>query len=152
LSPRPFDQRNGWKLYQHPAFRRAFDQLTADVDKLSQMLPYATFVTHPKVKILARVRKLILDDIPADPSSEAFQQGNTLGLQRRHWRRAKFNQRFRLFFRFHSKKKIIVYAWMNDENALRSAGSRKDVYAVFERRLRTGDPPDDWDRLLEDCE
>ena len=66
----------------------------------------------------------------------------------RHWRRAKFLGRFRLFFRFSSAHKTIVYAWVKDETTLRKAGARTDPYAVFMRRLREGNPPDRWDELL----
>jgi toxin YhaV len=131
LRPKPFDERNGWKLYQHPAFRSQFDALVDDVATLQATLAEEDFEHHPKVRLLARIRKLILEDIPTDPTSKAYEQGNTLGTDRRHWRRAKFNQRFRLFFRFRSAGKLIVYAWMNDENTLRARGARKDVYAVF---------------------
>ena len=147
----PFDERNGWKLYQHPAFRSQFDTLVTEVETLRARLAPDEFVQHPKVRILARIRKLILDDIPMDPAAKAYEQGNTLGTERRHWRRAKFNQRFRLFFRFQSKGKLIVYAWMNDESTLRARGSRKDAYFVFEQRLKLGDPPDDWDELFADA-
>jgi toxin YhaV len=148
----PFDERNGWRLFQHPAFRRQFDALTGEVERLWTALPRQEFEQHAKVRLLARIRKLILEDIPSDPAAKAYEQGNTLGTARRHWRRAKFNQRFRLFFRFQSKARVIVYAWMNDEGTLRARGSRSDVYAVFGHRLESGDPPDDWDDLLSACE
>ena len=45
----------------------------------------------------------------------------------------------------------IVYAWVNDENTLRKAGSRTDPYAVFARRLDEGNPPDSWEDLLADA-
>lgn len=152
MNPQPFDERNGWRLFQHPAFRRQFDTLVEEVEKLSATLSRVDFEQHSTVRILARIRKLILDDIPSDPGAKTYEQGNTLGTERRHWRRAKFNQRFRLFFRFQSKGKLIVYAWMNDEKTLRARGSKRDVYAVFDQRLRSGDPPDDWDQLLAACE
>ena len=44
--------------------------------------------------------------------------------------------------------KAIIYAWVNDEATLRKAGSRTDPYVIFNRRLRDGDPPDDWDDLF----
>lgn len=151
MSPPPFDTRNGWKLYRHPAFRKQFDALVAEVEHLFQTLQSKEYEKHPKVRLLARVRKIILDDVPNDPTSKSYEQGNTLGPERRHWRRVKFNQRFRVFFRFHSKARVIVYAWMNDENTLRTRGARNDVYATFEHRLKSGDPPDGWDELLAAC-
>jgi toxin YhaV len=44
---------------------------------------------------------------------------------------------------------VIVYAWVNDENTLRKAGSRTDPYAVFVGRLRAGNPPDNWEDLIQ---
>ena len=64
-----------------------------------------------------------------------------MGAAFRHWRRAKIGRRFRLFFRFDSKNRIIVFAWANDENTLRSSGSRSDPYTVFQRMLEWGHPP-----------
>lgn len=62
--------------------------------------------------------------------------------------RAKIGRRFRLFFRYDSRSKVIIYAWVNDENTLRSAGSKSDPYAVFEKMPGRGNPPDDWDALI----
>jgi hypothetical protein len=45
------------------------------------------------------------------------------GADYRHWFRVKFSGRFRLFFRYSSQHKVIVYAWVNDENTLRKSGS-----------------------------
>jgi toxin YhaV len=144
-------ERYGWKLFMHPAFRRQYDALIADVESLKVSLSPESFAAHGRVKLLARVNKLVLDDIPADPQAKMYELGNTLGPNRRHWRRAKFFQRFRLFFRFQSTANIIVYAWMNDERTLRARGARTDVYEAFKRRLLSGDPPDGWDQLLDDC-
>ncbi|MFN2462222.1 MAG: type II toxin-antitoxin system YhaV family toxin, partial [Candidatus Velthaea sp.] len=88
--------------YQHPAFRLQFDALTADVRKIRRTHNDDRYNVHPKVRLLARIRKLILDDIPRDPAASSYEIGNTMGQDYRHWRRAKFNQRFRLFFRFRS--------------------------------------------------
>lgn len=41
---------------------------------------------------------------------------------------AKIGRRFRLFFRYDSRAKIIVFAWVNDEQTLRSAGSKSDPF------------------------
>jgi toxin YhaV len=48
-----------------------------------------------------------------------------MGPELRHWRRAKFGRRVRLFFRDDSRTKVIVYARVKDENTLRVAGSKK---------------------------
>lgn len=63
---------------------------------------------------------------PRNPNSVEYQLGNTLGPAHRHWRRAKFLGRFRLFYRFSTAHRAIVYAWVNDETTLRKANSRTD--------------------------
>jgi toxin YhaV len=146
----PFDERNGWRLYQHPAFRTSFDKLVAEVTELKQAAP-ERYTSHPKTKLLKRLLDVILIEVPRDPSASEYSLGNTLGLAHRHWRRAKFLGRFRLFFRYSSAQKTIIYAWVNDDTTLRKAGARTDPYAVFTQRLKTGYPPDDWDDLIKDC-
>lgn len=146
----PFAERHGWKLYRAGAFAATFDALEADVTRLAAERP-EDYASHPKSKLLARIRDLIFEEIPRDPNAHVYGLGNTLGDAHRHWRRAKFLQRFRLFFRFDSASRIIIYAWVNDETTLRKAGSRTDPYAVFTRRLDDGNPPDRWEDLLADA-
>lgn len=101
------------------------------------------------MKIAASLWRLILTEVPQDPSRPTYRQGNTLGSELRHWMRARFgNGRFRLFYRYHSNARLIVFAWVNDSETLRTYGSRTDVYAVFRRMLESGNPPDDWDDLV----
>lgn len=143
----PFGERNGWHLYAHPAFGDPLNKLTGTVEQLKREHP-ERYSNHPKTKLLKRILEIILDEVPRDPNATEFQLGNTLGLQHRHWRRAKFLGRFRLFFRFSTAHKSIVYAWVNDESTLRKAGAQSDPYVIFGRRLRDGNPPDGWDELL----
>ena len=147
MPPPSLVERNGWKLYGHPAFMERLETLIREVDGLRTKQPKA-YASHPRPKLLKRVLDLILIEIPRDPNAAEFQLGNTIGPAHRHWRRAKFLGRFRLFYRFSSTHKAIVYAWVNDETTLRKAGAHSDPYAVFIRRLQEGDPPDDWDALL----
>jgi toxin YhaV len=44
-------------------------------------------------------------------------------------------RRFGLFFRYDSKAKVIVYAWVHDASTLRSSGGKFDPYAVFQKML-----------------
>ena len=111
-----------------------------------------TYRSHPKTKLLKKIHDLILVEIPRDPNAAEFQLGNTLGRAHRHWRRAKFLGRFRLFLRFSTAHKAIVYAWVNDETTLRKAGSKTDPYVLFTKRLQEGDPPDNWEDLFREAE
>jgi toxin YhaV len=136
---------------KHPAFGAPYEALIAEVEKIKANQPQ-DWQNHPTVKLLARIQSLIYDEIPRDPNAAEYAQDNTLGNAHRHWKRAKFLQRFRLFFRFDSKSKIIIYAWVNDENTKRKAGAKTDPYVVFEKRLKQGNPPSDWDELLKQAE
>jgi toxin YhaV len=136
-----YAERNGWKLFCYSAFQTSLDSLLKEVQRLKEEQP-DTFQHHPKTK-------LIENEIPQNPGAKEYAQGNTLGTSYRHWRRAKFLGRFRLFFRYGSDEKIIIYSWVSDQNTLRKAGAKTDPYAVFLKKLISGDPPDDWEALLE---
>jgi len=151
MRPAPLTERNGWKLYAHSAFSKGLETLIQAVEELEKQQP-RTFRGHPKTKLLKRILDVILVEVPRDPNASEFQLGNTLGPAYRHWRRAKFLGRFRLFFRFSSAHKAIVYAWVNDETTLRKAGAHSDPYAVFNRCLQEGNPPDHWEALLREAE
>jgi|GEM_PF-1874185 len=99
-------------------------------------------------KRLAAIAKLAFNVIPRDPSRAEYCQGTTLGANRKHWFRAKVFQQYRLFFRYHAGAKMIVYAWVNDDNTKRAYESSDDAYRVFRKMLESGHPPDDWDQLL----
>ena len=90
----------------------------------------------------------MLEAVPQDPSRDEYRQGNTLGASYRHWRRARVGRRFRLFFRYDDRAKVIVYARANDRRILRSTGSKSDPYSVFARMLARGNSPDNWAELL----
>jgi len=62
--------------------------------------------------------------------------------------RVKFGGRFRLFFRYDGRARLIVFAWVNDEQTLRKRGAKSDPYAVFRAMLKRGNPPADWDALV----
>lgn len=139
--------RNGWTLLATEEFNRQLASLAVDVEALRAADPNG-WQQHPKAKFLARVVDILLNEVPADPAHKAFRQGSTLGDSYKHWFRVKFLSRFRLFFRWDGKAKVIIYCWLNDESTLRKAGSKTDPYAVFTKRLQSGDPPDDWDDLM----
>ena len=139
---------NGWTLYAHPLFLGQIEKLTTAVERARKKDPDA-FASATNAKLLAAIRKLMFEVIPVDPTRPEFRQGGTLGPSRKHWFRAKFGGgRFRLFFRYSSSAKIIIYAWVNDANNLRTYGSKSDAYAVFKSMLDKGNPPEDWTVLM----
>jgi toxin YhaV len=140
-------QRHGWILLFHACVSAQLQKLHAAAERAKQQDPNG-FDANANVRLFNALSKLIFKAVPSDPNREEYRQGNTMGTAFRHWRRAKIGRRFRLFFRFDSKSKIIIFAWVNDENTLRSSGSKNDPYAVFKRMLDKGHPPDDWATLV----
>lgn len=138
---------HGWTIFAHPLFLAQLEALTQQVEAFKQQDPVG-YVKKNAAKRLAAVIKLAFDVIPQDPTRLEYRQGNSLGEEHKHWFRAKFFQQYRLFFRYHVSSKVIVFAWVNDEDTKRAYGSSDDAYRVFRKMLESGHPPDDWNKLL----
>ena len=125
------------------------EKLIAEVERIKSKDPVG-YIGKAPTKRLAAIAKLMLIEIPEDPTRKKYLQGSTLGKDLQHWRRAKFFQQYRLFFRFHAPSKKVVLAWVNDSSTRRAYRSRTDAYRVFQDMLDKGQPPDDWHQLLEE--
>ena len=139
-------KRHGWHLLFHQCLIAQLLKLKAAVERAQAQDPEG-FASNANVKLLNALARLIFEIIPTNPDSERYRLGNTMGPEFRHWRRAKIG-RFRLFFRFDSQTRIIIYTWVNVTNTMRAAGSKTDPYTVFLKMLKSGNPPDDWSSLL----
>jgi toxin YhaV len=131
-------QRHGWNLLFRECLSEQLQKLHAADQRARQQDPQG-FESNANIRLFAALSKLIFDAVPSDPNREEYRQGNTMGAAFRHWRRVKIGRRFRLFFRFDSKTRIIIFAWVNDENTFRSSGSKPDRLAVIARAV--GRPP-----------
>jgi len=140
---------HGWIICFHPLFRAQLAQLCREVENIKLKTP-AKHASHSKTKRLFAIEQLVFDTIPQDPTRPEYRQGDALGEEYRHWFRAKFFQQYRLFFRYHTGSKTIVFAWVNDEQTKRAYESDTDAYRVFRKMLLKGNPPDDWDALIRD--
>ncbi len=141
---------NGWTIFAHPLFLNQVAALIPQVERLKRKNPKG-FTKKNFTKRLAAIAKLAFEVIPQDPARSDYRQGNTLGDDYKHWFRAKFFQQYRLFFRYHAATKLIVYAWVNDEDTKRAYESGGDAYRIFRKMLGGGQPPDNWDRLLSEA-
>jgi toxin YhaV len=131
---------NGWTLLFHEAIIGQIKDLAEAYDRARKADPTG-FASNANVKLFTALAKLMLEVIPADPGRPEYRLGNTLGAEYRHWFRARFLDRFRLFFRYDSRSRLIVYAWVNDQRTLRQRGGKRDPYEVFRRMLSSGSPP-----------
>lgn len=138
---------HGWTVFVHPLFLAQIEALILQVESLKQKDPVG-YVKKNASKRLAAITKLAFDVIPQDPTRPEYRQGGTLGDAHKHWFRAKFFQQYRLFFRYHAAAKVLVFAWVNDDDSKRAYESSDDAYRVFRKMLEGGHPPDDWDMLL----
>ena len=140
-------QVHGWTLFVHPLFLDQVETLVARVEAARARDPQG-YRNRNDSKRLAAIARLAFDVIPQDPERPEYRLGQALGENHRHWFRAKFFQQYRLFFRFHKGSRIMVLAWVNDEQSKRAYESANDAYRVFRKMLQQGHPPDDWEALL----
>ena len=138
---------HGWTVFAHPLFLAQLETLARQVETFKQKDP-SGYTKKNASKRLAAITRLAFDAIPQDPARPEYRQGSTLGDSHKHWLRAKFFQQYRLFFRYHAQSRVIVYAWVNDEDSKRAYESSADAYRVFGKMLESGHPPDDWAQLL----
>jgi toxin YhaV len=138
---------NGWNIFVHPLFLSQIEQLVNQV-KLQKQKDPSNYRKKNSSKRLAAIFKLAFEVIPQDPARTEYRQGDTLGSDHKHWFRATFFQQYRLFFRYHAPSKIIVFAWVNDEDTKRAYQSNDDAYKTFRKMLEDGNPPDDWKELI----
>jgi toxin YhaV len=142
---------HGWSVFAHPLFLAQIEALQARVEALRQK-DEAGYLKKNASKRLGAIVKLAFDVIPRDPTRPEYRLGGTLGAAHTHWFRAKFFQQYRLFFRYHAAARVLVYAWVNDEDSKRAYESSDDAYRTFRRMLADGRPPDDWDQLLREAQ
>ena len=98
-----------WSLLFHQCLLEQLERLKAASDK-ALATNSENAQDNANVKLYAALARLALETIPSDPARDAYRQGNTMGPEFRHWRRAKIGQRFRLFFRYDSGTRVIIYA------------------------------------------
>lgn len=137
----------GWTLLFHAEIVGQLRRLSRAAERARKADP-RNVRANANVKLLAAIAKLIFEVVPADPSRPEYRLGNSLGPEYRNWFRVKFGGRFRLFFRYDGRARVIVFAWVNDEQTLRKRGAKSDPYAVFRGMLKRGNPPADWDALV----
>ncbi|MCC7152862.1 MAG: type II toxin-antitoxin system YhaV family toxin [Rubrivivax sp.] len=142
---------HGWTVFAHPLFLAQVEALATQVEALERKDPRG-YARKNAAKRLAAIVKLAFNVVPEDPTRSEYRQGSTLGDDCKHWFRAKFFQQDRLFFRYHEQARLIVYAWVNDDDTLRACESSDDAYRVFRKMLNDGHPPDDWKQLLAEAQ
>jgi len=155
--PSPSDEEsryNGWLVLLWPTFARRYEELRAEARHLKTTLSPDDYVQHPVVKLVAAISRLVTRVVPQDPNAPEYRlRGSLAGFRRAKGRG--LPPRYRLFWVFSSRRKIIIFLYVNTEGVLRKEGDKNDVYAVFERLVRRGDIGADFEAAyaqLEDLE
>lgn len=130
-------ERHGWKLLYHPVFGDHYLRLRARARELKEQLSPQELAAHPDVKLLAAVRRTIMDTVPEDPNRPDFWLGANLDKFRRVKRHG-LPDRYRLFYAFSSTTKTVIYLYLNDSMTLRKAGSPTDPYEIFAGLVSSG--------------
>ena len=100
-----------WEIFYFKIFDEIYRALAKEVILLKEKDPEG-YKSHPRTKLLRRVRDKIRNDIANDPTDPAFHLGNTLGKKYRSWKRVKkrgLPNRYRLFFKYNSRNS---YFWI----------------------------------------
>jgi toxin YhaV len=125
----PFPVAQGWTLAFHLCLLDQLERLVAAAEEEVERSGRSDSTQpRPNQKLFGQVLDLMFEAIPRDPNGPEYRLGHTLGREHAHWRRGKTGGgRYRLFFRFRSDARLIVFAWINDEQSLRTYGSASDA-------------------------
>jgi toxin YhaV len=138
---------NAWRIFVHEALETQLVKLAGSVAWM-HVAQQTTHRNNRHKKVLKSIKRAMYESVPADPGRIEHRLGHTIGRKHTAWFRVKILQQFRLFYRYDSKRKIIVYVWVNDEQSLRAYGSKTDAYALFKKMLDGGYPPGSFEELL----
>ena len=106
-------QRQGWTRLFHECVIGHLRRMNAAAQRAERQDPQAAG-HHANFKLFRALSHLIQDGVPSDPDRDEYRQGNTLCPAFRLWRREMIGRRFRLFFRYDVKARVIVSAWVNE--------------------------------------
>ncbi|HEY8693224.1 MAG TPA: type II toxin-antitoxin system YhaV family toxin [Chloroflexota bacterium] len=138
--------RNGWRIFYHPIFGERYEELRTEVRRLKKELPPEQFIEHRTAKLLKWVHTQITEVVPANPNARDFWLKGELKV----FRRAHLPRRYRLFWVFSERHKVIIFLYLNDESTLRKAGAKTDPYDVFKQMLARGEIGKDYDANVQD--
>lgn len=129
---------NGWSIIFGPRFARRFKAMVERAEQLRAELNDEAYRSHPEVKLLAAVQRIVTGIIPADPNAADFRLEDDLKMFRRVKKHG-LPPRYRLFYTFSSKEKAILLLYLNDANTLRAEGSGTVPYGIFNGLVARGE-------------
>lgn len=138
---------NSWRIFIHESLEKQLEKLAGSVAWM-HVAEQTTSKNNSHKKVLKAIKRAMYESVPSAPGRAEHRLGHTIGRENTAWFRVKVLQQFRLFYRYDSVQKVIVYVWVNDEESLRAYGSKTDAYALFQKMLASGYPPGSFEELL----
>ena len=138
---------NSWRIFIHESLEKQLEKLAGSVAWM-HVAEQTTSKNNRQKKVLKAIKRAMYESVPAAPGRAEHRLGHTIGREHTAWFRVKLLQQFRLFYRYDSVQKVIVYVWVNDAESLRAYGSKTDAYALFQKMLASGYPPGSFEELL----
>lgn len=134
---------HGWRVLAHPVFQRRYTELRDEARRLRQSLSPHEYRQHPTVKLTAALYRLMTEIVPENPDAPEYRLSGSLS----RFRRAKgrgLPPRYRVFWTFSTRARVIIFLYVNDEASLRKEGDKHDPYAIFRRLVERGEIGDDF--------
>lgn len=122
--------KSNYLLRYHDFYFQRIERLKKQVKELRRRLDDERFRQHKIVKLAYRIRQADQEIIPQGPNRPGYHLTGSLKKYRRYKQGL---QRYRLFFCFSDRPKIILYLYLNNEKHLRKAGDKGDPYEEFKR-------------------
>ena len=141
-------QRHGWTLLFHEGFIEQLRKVQAAARPGISSEPQR-LDGNANVMLFQALSHWVMDAVPGDPSRDAFRHCNIAEPARSNWRCAKIGGRFRLFFRYDARAKVIVFAALKERAAAMAPSSERsdalssriDQALTKVRRQRMTKPP-----------
>jgi len=120
-------QRHGWTLLFHEGLIAQLRMVQAATVQASESEPQR-LDGNANAKLFQALSHRVMDAVPGDPSRDAFRHCNIAEPAHSNWRCAKIGRRFRLFFRYDARAKVIVFAALKDRaTAMAPSSERSDA-------------------------
>lgn len=102
-------QQHGWILLFHERVVKQMRRLQTAADRAQRTGAPGSVERNANLKLFQILSHLMLETIPSNPTRDEYHQCDTSESAHRCWRRAKIGQRIRLFFRYDSKARTVVF-------------------------------------------
>jgi hypothetical protein len=122
---------NGWHLQAHPLIEAQLQRLGQAVRRTSAQDPFNRG-DSADLRLLASLRVVMLEQIPANPFREEYRPHLTPLLPGSRWLCARLGGgRFGVYFRVDQERRRIIFGWIADRTAFKPPVINAEPYILF---------------------